>query len=263
MYRRAFSTLGCAEFTVEQVCALAERHSVKAVELRALGGMLTLPAYLQGRFESPAVLAAHFARQGLEIASLDTSCKLIGPTAADRAELLAYVPWAEGLGVRRLRVFDGGDRFDETALAQAAETLAWWRDLRRERGVAVDLMVETHDLLLDAARIQEFIAAMPGGGVSMLWDAHHTWKKGGEDPLATWRAIRPHVGHIHLKDSVGPPHAFTYVLPGTGEFPMERLRAALADEFAGVVSLEWERFWHPYLPGLDEALACAARQGWW
>ena len=53
------------------------------------------------------------------------------------------------------------------------------------------------------------------------------------------------------------------MLPGAGEFPMAPLRAVLAAEYAAVVSLEWEKLWHPYLPPLDEALAVASRRGWW
>ena len=72
---------------------------------------------------------------------------------------------------------------------------------------------------------------------------------------------------MHVKDSMPVPSGkppFTYVLPGAGEFPMEALRAALeADGFAGPVSLEWEKFWHPDLPPLDTALAAAAARGWW
>ncbi len=42
------------------------------------------------------------------------------------------------------------------------------------------------------------------------------------------------------------------------------LRDALkADQFTGVLSLEWDRYWHPYLPELDKALHAAARTRWW
>ena len=85
--------------------------------------------------------------------------------------------------------------------------------------------------------------------------------------MATWRAIRSGVVHVHVKDSVGQPsarHPFTYVLPGDGEFPVSPLLAALqADGFDGPVSLEWERMWHPYLPSLDAALTVAAVRHWW
>ena len=44
---------------------------------------------------------------------------------------------------------------------------------------------------------------------------------------------------------------------------MAPLRAALTAEFAGCVSLEWEKLWHPYLAPLDDALTAAAKRNWW
>ncbi len=35
------------------------------------------------------------------------------------------------------------------------------------------------------------------------------------------------------------------------------------DRYNGVISLEWERMWHPYLPELDKALHHAAQMRWW
>ena len=86
-------------------------------------------------------------------------------------------------------------------------------------------MVETHDALCTTAALRQFLTLAPG--TAILWDAHHTWRKGGEDPLATWQALKPHIVHIHIKDSISRPsarHPFTYVPPGDGEFPIAPLR---------------------------------------
>ena len=262
---RCFSSLGCPDFSLGETLALATKHGVDAVELRALGGTVELPPYLAAQFGSPAALAEKLRGEKIRVVALDTSFKLVGGAAGDREKFLAYVPWAEGFGVPRLRVFDGGQAADEAELTQAAETVNWWRALRRERGWRVDIMVETHDSLFTAAAIRRLHAVAPGAAI--LWDSHHTWKRGGEDPVATWRTIRDSVVHVHVKDSVSVPsarHPFTYVLPGAGEFPIAPVLAALrADKFAGPVSLEWEKFWHPYLAPLDEALRTAAEQRWW
>jgi Sugar phosphate isomerases/epimerases len=125
-------------------------------------------------------------------------------------------------------------------------------------------MVETHDSLFTAAAIGRLAAAVPG--VRILWDSHHTWKRGGEDPLATWEAIKEHVVHVHVKDSVSRPsgkYPFTYALPGTGEFPMAGLREKLAVGFGGAASLEWEKLWHPELAPLEEVLRSARERAWW
>lgn len=262
---RCLSSLGCAELSLDDTLALAARHAVPAVELRALGGTADLAGYFAATCGTPAALATRLRAALARVVALDASLRLIDGTEAQRAELATLAPWAEAAGVRWLRVFDGGKNADAGELAAARDTLAWWRALRARKGWTVDVMVETHDALCTAAALGRFLAAVPDA--VLLWDAHHTWRKGGEDPLATWAAIRRRVVHVHVKDSVPVPsarHPFTYVLPGDGGFPIALLRAALErDGFAGPVSLEWERMWHPYLRPLEQALTVAAERGWW
>lgn len=263
-YVRTYSTLGSPELGLEDTLALAARQDLAGVEIRALGGTIDLPAYFAATYGTPATLALRVAQQPLKIFSLDTSLHLAHSTAAEREAFLAFLPWAEALGVPRLRVFDGGKSADPATHRAMAETVAWWRALRAERGWRADLMVETHDALFTASSILGFLQLAPGTGI--LWDTHHTWKTGGEDPLVTWRAIRPHVVHLHVKDSVSIPsgkHPFSYRLPGEGEFPMTPLREVLRAEYHGPMSLEWERLWHPELGPVEEALAAATKHGWW
>lgn len=263
-YLRGFSTLGCAERTLPEILALAVRHQLGAVEVRALGGRLDLPGYLKEKHGDPGQLAKEVASAPTCIVALGTSLKLTEATAAAREALLQFVPWAEALRVPWLRVFDGDVKDGEGGLDRAAGTMAWWRELRARHQWQTNLMVETHDSLLSAAEIERFLAAAPGTAV--LWDAHHTWRRGGEPPATTWQVVGRHVVHVHVKDSIARPsarHPFTYVLPGDGEFPMGELRGILSREFGGVVSLEWERHWHPDLPELEAALAAAARSDWW
>jgi sugar phosphate isomerase/epimerase len=261
--RRCISTLGCADLSLEEAVALAERHAVFALEVRALGGTVDLPAWLSAHHGSPAQLGASLRESRVRIVAFNTSLHLAQATPAERAQLAALAAWAEGAGVPWLRVFDGG--VADGGMAGAGGTLRWWRALRSERGWHCDLMVETHASLLTADVISRFTAEFPG--TAILWDAHHTWRKGGEDPAKTWQGIRSDVVHVHVKDSITVPgarHPFTYVLPGDGEFPITTLRSALSrDGFDGPVSLEWERLWHPDLPSLDEALATAAVRHWW
>jgi sugar phosphate isomerase/epimerase len=210
-YARIYSTLGSPALTLEETFALAAKHNLDGVELRALGGTIDLPGYFAATYGTPAALAARMAAQRMKVFSLDTSLHLAHSTAEERDAFLQFLPWAEALGVPRLRVFDGGKSADAATHRAMAETVAWWRALRAANGWRADLMVETHDALFTAASIREFLALAPGTGI--LWDTHHTWKTGREDPPVTWRAIAPHVVHLHVKDSVsipGPKHPFTY-----------------------------------------------------
>ena len=258
---RAFSTLGCPELTLENALDLARMHGLDGIEIRALEGTVDLPALFRTRYGEPDA----FRIEGLRVFALGTSVRLMAPRPDDRDSLLAYAAWAEALGAPYLRVFDGGETGSETEIRDAAALLAWWRDERRSSGIAVDLVVETHDAIAHPAILARFLDAFPNA--SILWDAHHTWRKGGEHPVETWRSLAGRVSHIHVKDSISRPSPrlpYTYVLPGTGEFPMAELRAALAaGGYAGVLSLEWERMWHTDLPPLDAALASASQRGWW
>ncbi|MFA5262562.1 MAG: sugar phosphate isomerase/epimerase [Opitutaceae bacterium] len=263
-YRRALSTLGCPDLSLNDVLALAERHGIDAVELRTLEGTTDLPA-LFARSGEEALRRVQKLHGTVQVLAFSTSFKLVRPSDADRAALLSLVPWAEALGVPWLRAFDGGDSSDEGTVPLAAETLRWWRQLRSKNRWKTDIMVETHDGLVTQEAISRFCSE--ASGVAMLWDAHNTWRKTGIDPLAVWPHIAEHVVHIHVKDSVCSPSdglPYSFVLPGEGEFPMKPLVSALKRSgYAHAISLEWERQWHPQLPPLEKALQTAAAHGWW
>uniref|UniRef100_UPI003F499E10 sugar phosphate isomerase/epimerase family protein n=1 Tax=Cupriavidus necator TaxID=106590 RepID=UPI003F499E10 len=243
---RAFSTLGCGDLKLSEVMTLAQRHAVPCVELRALGGSVDLPAYLASRYGDPAQFSRVVKTMPARIVALGTSLSLVGNSAQCREAFLAYVPWAEACGASTLRVFDGGKQAGAEEISQARSTLLWWQHLRAEKDWRVDIAVETHDAFASEDNLRRLLKCLPE--VNLLWDAHHTWRKGGADPLGTWELVRERVRHIHIKDSVadpGVPAGYSYVLPGTGEFPMPDLRQVLCrDRYSGVLSLEWERHWH-------------------
>lgn len=258
--RWSFSSLGCPELTLAEISAVAQTRRVPRVELRAAGGRLDLPAYLDELYPDPAELRAWLKREQLEVIAFDSSAKLIDCKPEAKAELLEFARWSDALGVPNIRVFDGGTtrtELPEEELAEAASFLHWWEEQRVKNGWQVQLVIETHDSLCHTRPIEQ-LNERHDGEVRILWDAHHTWKKGGEDPAKTWPAIKSLVHHIHFKDSISVPsarHPFTYVHLGEGEFPLKPFIAMLKnDGFAGPVSLEWERQWHPYLDPLDLAL---------
>lgn len=259
-FQHCFSTLGCPDLSVREAAALAIRHNVPLLEIRAISGSVDIVAQLTAEFGTPAAFAEWIGTQPIQVVALDTSVRLLGDRF-DLEALEAIAVWAEAVGAKHMRIFDGGIRLDEGDLAQAAERLQLWGERRQANGWTVDVMIETHDALADPSQLRQFVAAQPDA--ILLWDAHHTWAKGGENPVATWAAIRPLVRHVHVKDSVVGGKGRQYVLPGQGEFPMATLLAALgADGYVGPLSLEWELMWHRELPALDAALA-AANGGWW
>ena len=263
-----FSTLGCHELDLEQVCALAARHDIHAVEIRALEDRQDLPAYLDKTYSNSDEIQPILNTYGQHIIALNSGFKLIGSKEPDRAELLEFARWAEALDVPYIRTFGGG-KMDETLteqdLDQGAANLEWWHKVRRQNGWRTKLALETHSGFSSSERCIK-LQRHAGIALDIIWDTHHTWKYGKESAQQTWDQLSHLVRHVHIKDSVSIPsarHPYSYVLPGTGEFPgMEVLSLLESHDYSGIVSLEWERKWHPYLPSLDEALDALAAAGW-
>jgi sugar phosphate isomerase/epimerase len=264
-FESCFSSLGCPELTLGEVLALAQAHGLGAVEIRALNGDLNLPGVLAQEFGSREDLRRYMDGQAVRVAVVGASLRLIGATELQIDELVEEALWADALGATHIRVFDGGSgRLSDEQLRALRDTLAYWQTCRARHGISVDMIVETHDSLADTGNLQRFLDA--GLDVPLLWDTHHTWKIGGEDPATTWARVARSAVHLHVKDSVADAtarHGHRYVIPGTGDYPFAALNETLEQTgYSGLVSLEWEAYWHPDLPPLADALAGGLRAGW-
>lgn len=253
-----FSTLGCSELNLHETADLAKRHSISTVELRALSGSVDVVSALDAEFGSPSQFAAFLQQRDLNVVALNTSIRLF--ESRDLSAVEPFIAWSEAAGVAHIRIFDGGKQFTTDEMTRAGTLLEQWQVERRSRGLNVDLMIETHDALADAAQLATFVRRMPDALI--LWDTHHTWAKGC-DLRSLWRDIADNVVHLHVKDSkVGSDGRRHYVLPGQGDFPMVELISLIRSNDRPIpLSLEWERHWHPALPPLDDALTAA--RTWW
>ena len=127
-------------------------------------------------------------------------------------------------------------------------------DYARPKGVTV--LIESHGDFTDSPTLLEILREADSPAVALLWDAHHTFVSGHEQPEDTVRQLGPYIRHTHLKDSVPDVNDRKYVLTGTGEVPVKRQVAALARiGYRGYYSFEWEKRWHPDIAEPDEAIA--------
>ena len=182
--------------------------------------------------------------------------------------MVSFCQWADSWGATYIRAFGGGTwgkPLTDTDYNQAAHTVAWWYREKKRCGWRSELLLETHDGFSASGPCRNLMARLTEP-IGVLWDAHHTWRLGGESPRESWSQLSQWIRHVHVKDSIASPserHPFTYVLPGDGEIPLEQIVEVLTEHrFPGTVSLEWERLWHPYLPPLREALTRLEAQPW-
>jgi sugar phosphate isomerase/epimerase len=263
-----FSTLGCADLSLPQVCELLQEFSFHDLEIRAIDGRLDLPAWAADNGWTPQRAAALLMEYQIRFCVAGSSFKLVGNDEKSRAEFLSFCHWANLWRARYVRVFGGGtwgQALTEADYSQAAEAVAWCQWEKKRRHWRVDVLLETHDAFSASEPCRQLLARLEKP-IGIIWDSHHTWRIGGESPRESWSQLSKWIRHVHLKDSIAKPsarHPFTYVLPGNGEMPLAEVVEILrAQQFAGMVSLEWERLWHPYLPPLRDALRKLQAQPW-
>jgi sugar phosphate isomerase/epimerase len=254
-----FSTLGSAEYDFSATLALASEYSIKAIEIRCLAGKTIAPDNFALLFPPAPDALKQLKAAKIELTGLGTSVKLFDAQAGDLDVLTSFAQLADTLSCPWLRVFDGGKIGELPTPETWAKTQSFvsaWQNRRQQLGLKADIMVETHDGLTSIESAHQFRKLLPN--TAILWDSHHTWRAGGESLKGYFDVARDAIVHIHAKDSMqkpSPTKPFTYCLPGEGEFPWEELAALVKEaKFAGKLSLEWERHWHPYLPPLTEAI---------
>lgn len=252
-----FSTIGCPEKSLGEVLDLADRHDLPFVEVRSLEGREDLPALFSKTFQTPAEVNRVLSGHRVKPLVWGSSFSLIGQEQFDGLEQMA--PWLEPY--RWIRVFDGGQPGQSLStddLARCRRCVEEGRRVLQSLGLRTGILVETHGALSDPALCRHFLETI-GTPVDLLWDSHHTWRLGRTATSESWRLLSPWVRHIHVKDSRSGGGAagenYQYTLPGQGEFNFAELFALLdSSGYAGAVSLEWEKRWHPELPSLEEAL---------
>lgn len=257
-----FSSLGCADFSLDEIIALAQLNGIKAIELRAFSGSLDLPG-LFNEYKAGAPEQYRAITESGIIKLIDTSFNLAGPEKPDFDYILKLAQLADELHVPYCRVF-GGFEYSRNpqrkTLNQAAQTLQKWNKIRKTYQLNCQLAIETHDGFSSAANCIRFFHAA-GQAMPVVWDTHHTWRCGGESFTDSLTFLGEHIVHVHVKDSMKTSDGkIRNVLPGHGEIPTKSLLALLREiNFQHPVSLEWERLWEPELPPLAEALSAVSR----
>jgi sugar phosphate isomerase/epimerase len=251
----AFSTLACPNWSLDQVVAAAHEYGYQGVELRLVDGELIDGGMSQAERER---IRQVFTRAGLPIVAVDSSVRVAtaeDPDAAVR-ELEAFLELASGWESPVVRVF-GGDwgeaRSQEQAVAQARNVLG--RAAKAAGPLGVSVALETHDRFSSAALVAEVLEGLPPAATA-LWDIGHPYRV-GDGPEQVLRMLSGRIAHVHIKDCRRRADAgdWELTLLGEGEVPARASLDALRDAgYAGWLSVEWEKRWHPELAEPEVAL---------
>ncbi|WP_309400788.1 sugar phosphate isomerase/epimerase family protein [Cerasicoccus maritimus] len=264
----AYSSMGMPEADLATLLNVAEGWGIEELELRTLEDSIDLPDVLAKRFQSPIEFASYLERSSsVEVSVLSGSLRLAKNVGKDRADFLAYVPWAEAAGVKWLRAFDFVGPYapwTEEMFEQAVDTLRWWKMEKEKHGWSVEILVEGHHRMFYPDMYYRVGAAL-GWNPPLLYDLGHALSElGNEGALATYQELRHHIPRVHLKDpAVVVPGGMKHSIPGQGTGNLEELMDAfVAQGTPPVVTLEWERQWEKRLPELSVAFEALRAKHW-
>jgi sugar phosphate isomerase/epimerase len=243
--RIAFSTLAFPDATLAEATTLGRSWGYAGVELRLIDGRLidsSMSAAERVRVKQTIAAAS------LPIVSVDSSIILTSEEAG--LELRRFLELANEWESPLIRVY-GGPLAEEPGtrrkqMEAAARVLQEAIPLAERFGVGV--AIETHDSFSASAVVAELLAMVQSKWVGALWDTHHPHRM-GERPAEVYEHIGPRVLHVQVKDarrSAAHKGGWQLVPLGEGEVPVrETIRLLAASGYAGYISVEWEKYWHP------------------
>ena len=256
-----FSTLGCPRWDWLQVLDFAAAHGYTAVELRGLQDTMDLTQRPEFAPARTALAKRQIAQRDLHVSCLGSSATMHEMDPAKRSaqldEARRFIDLAHALDAPYVRVFGNnyvaGVAPDEM-LAHIARGLRELGQYAQGKGVTV--LIESHGDFTDSPALEAILEHADSPAVALLWDAHHTYVSGKEEPEDTVRRLGRYIRHTHLKDSIAAGNDRRYVLTGTGEVPVRRQVEALARRgYRGYYSFEWEKRWHAEIEEPEIALA--------
>ena len=243
-----FSTLGCADRSLEDIISIAKKYNISALEIRGINGVMDNSAIPELMETDTLEL---FDKTYIIPIVLGTSCTFHNADKFDRTmkdgELSVKI--AENLNIPHIRVF--GDKIESPeSINRVISGLSQLCELSDR----VNILLEVHGDFNTVEALSPIIAKMSDiKNFGLIWDIEHTHKAYGNSWSEFYSFARPYIKHVHIKDFSEESNRLCLI--GDGNIPIapivERL---LSDGYDGYFSLEWEKKWHPELSDIEVAL---------
>lgn len=255
-YPIAFSTLGCPAWSWKQILEQADQLGYAALEIRGVAGEMDLSKVPEFGGTRLKETQKDLAALGIVISDLGASARMHekDPKAREAQfdEGRRFIDVAKAMNVKYVRMFGDkvppGESRDEV-IERVIEGFQQMAAYAKQAGVVV--LIESHGDFTNSKDLTTIISGVNSPSFELLWDAHHTFAAGKEQPADTWKALGKWTRHTHLKDSVQKPGTTAvedrqYVLVGKGEVPVkEQVKVLASAGYKGFYCFEWEKKWHP------------------
>lgn len=258
----SFSTLGCPDWSLQQITDFARQHGYTGIEMRGLQRQMDLtqsPEFstAENRRKTMAMMKA----KGLSFVNLGSSANLHLPEGPEREKSLAgarqFIDLAQQINCPYVRVFPNNfpkDQDKSATMSLIAKGLLDLGDYARGKGVMV--LMETHGDVVWIDDLDTIMQAAAHPSVGLVWDIANMWTVTKEPPVEAYRQLKKYIKHIHIKDAKLADGKLSYTLLGGGEIPIaEAIKALMKGGYKGFYSFEWEKLWHPELAEPEVAFA--------
>lgn len=264
----SFSTLGCPDWTMDQIIAFARSNNYKGIEIRGILRQVDLSQSIN--FNSDAAIKdtrKKIRDNGLKIVGLGSSAAMHHTPGADRDkafdEAKRYINIASKVDCPYVRVFPDKlpkDRDKTETLNTIAEGIRQLADFASGSGVSV--LMETHGDVVHAADL-ETVMNIAGShkNAGLVWDVSNMWSVTGESPTLVHGKLKKWIRHTHFKDLKKVDGKDQYTLFTEGEVPVfEAVDLLLKDGYKGYYSFEWEKLWHPEIADPEVAFPAFSKK---
>jgi sugar phosphate isomerase/epimerase len=242
----SFSTLGCPEWSWEDMLVTAKDLGFNGIELRGIENELYVPKAKPFLTKKIETTIDRLKKLNLEIPCLTSSCYLFDKKNIDifLNEGKEYIDLAQRIGTNYIRVLgdpnpEPGNDIDEVFVIKNLIALGAYAE-----GKNVKVLIETNGLFSDSKKMLDLLKKVDSPNVAVLWDVHHPYRFAGEPVEETYSRLKEYIKFIHIKDSVIENGNVKYKMMGYGDIPVKSAITMLkANNYTGFISLEWVKRW--------------------
>ena len=256
----SFSTLGCPDWTFQQIVDFAAQHHYQGIEVRGIQRQLDLPKCKEFNSENKSATLKLMTDNALKFVDLGASCNLHIADPQDRKKNLdeakRFIDLANLINCPFIRVFPNNFPKDhEKSETMDLITNGLLELANYAKGSNVSVLMESHGDLLLIEDIEKIMKAAEHPHAGLVWDVTNMWIKTKESPTLAYDKLKKYIRHTHIKDAKMVGDKIQYVRLGQGEVPIfEAIDALSNGGYPGYYCFEWEKLWHPEIEAPELAI---------
>ena len=261
----ALNTLGCPEWSFDQVINNAVENGFKHLEIRGILGKMKASEIPEFSEEGYKELSKKLSAHGIQIVGFGCSSSFHNPEKCESAyaEAVDAIDVCTRIGIKFVRIFGNNvpDLAKEAAtielVAEYARRLCdYAKSVAKEGENPVTVLIEAHGDFNTWERLLPVCHKVDRENFGIIWDVAHTDKAYADDILPFYRIMKPYIKHLHFKDHHRTPDGWKLCSVGEGDIPLKLVLDTLkADGYNGCISIEHEKKWHPELAEPQEEFA--------